>query len=310
MMTPSAIMRGHAPMHQVCTGSGDPVLFLHGMPTSCHLWDRVIGRLCGHFTCIAVDLPGLGRTPRLSEGFRALNSLAASVERLRIELGIERWHVVGHDAGCAIAVEYAHCYPHRVERLALLTPSIFPDLKPFSLFEVLRKPVVGELMAPAINLLFWKFVMRLALEEDANTNRDRDNIVRDFQTPFHGLTGAWRLMSLLRWGDPAEVLASMPARLTELLAPTLIFHGKQDSAVPVSFAARAASLIPESEVIFLESGHFLPLNEPATVARELLRFFDEHRVKSNTAVDRSRSGLFDQINIAAPSRQATMSPLS
>ncbi|MGA7316492.1 MAG: alpha/beta fold hydrolase [Silvibacterium sp.] len=211
-MMPLTIAASSAPMHQVCAGSGDPVLFLHGMLTSCHLWDRVIGRLCGHFTCIAVDLPGFGHTPRQPGGFRELDALAASIEALRIERGIERWHLVGHDAGCAIAVEYAHRYPHHVGRLALLTPSIFPDLKPFSLFEVLRKPVVGEVMAPAINLLFWKLIMRVALEEDANTNDDSDDIVHDFHAPFHGLAGAWRLMSLLRWGDPAEVLASMPER--------------------------------------------------------------------------------------------------
>lgn len=273
MITPAAIADRSIRMHHVCAGSGDPVLFLHGMPTSCHLWDRVIERVCGHFTCIAVDLPGFGRTPRLPGRFRELDVLATSVEALRIERGIERWHLVGHDAGCAIAVEYAHRYPNRVGCLALLTPSIFPDLKPFSLFEILRKPVVGEVMAPAINLLFWKLVMRLALEEDANTNHDRDDIVHDFHAPFQGLAGAWRLMSLLRWGDPAEVLASMSGHLTELLAPTLIFHGKRDAAVPPTFATRAASLIPESEVIFLDCGHFLPLNEPGTIARELLRFF-------------------------------------
>jgi len=264
---------GSARMHQKCAGSGDPVLFLHGMPTSCRLWDRVIRKLSEHFTCIAVDLPGLGRTPRLPGGFRDLDGLVAAIEALRVERGIEKWFIVGHDAGCAIAVEYAHRYPHRVERLACLTLSIFPDLKPFSLFEVLRKPIVGEVMAPLINFLFWKFVMRLALEEDPNIDHDCDDIVHDFRAPFLGLAGAWRLMSLLRWGDPSEVLASMPKRLTELLAPTLIFHGKRDPAVPLSFATRAAGLIPKSELVFLDCGHFLPLNEPAIIARELLRFF-------------------------------------
>jgi pimeloyl-ACP methyl ester carboxylesterase len=185
---------------------------------------------------------------------------------------------VGHDAGCAIGVEYAHRYTHRVGCLALLTPSVFPDLKPFPLFEILRKPIVGEVMAPAINLLFWKLVMRLALAEDNPTGQVRDQavgdkIVRDFHAPFHGLAGAWRLMALLRWGDPAEVLGSMPKQLSEVLAPTLIFHGERDAAVPPAFAARAASLIPNSEVILLDAGHFLPMSDPAVIARELVRFF-------------------------------------
>ena len=274
-MTPTAIAASCASMYQFTAGSGDPVLFLHGMPTSSWLWNRIIERMSDRFTCIAVDLPGFGRSPRLPCGFRELDALAASIEALRIEQGIEKWNVVGHDAGCAIGVEYAHRYPHRVCRLALLTPSIFPDLKPFYLFELLRKPLVGEFMAPAINMLFWKLVMRLALQEDPN--RDRKDIVHDFQTPFHGLSGAWRLMSLLRWGDPAEVLASMPGRLTELFAPTLIFHGTRDAAVPTVFATRAADLIPDSEVILLNSGHFLPMSDPEIIGRELSRFFATNR---------------------------------
>ncbi|HEY1500564.1 MAG TPA: hypothetical protein VGF88_13365 [Acidobacteriaceae bacterium] len=44
-------------------------------------------------------------------------------------------------------------------------------------------------------------------------------------------------------GDPAEIPGSMPERLTELLAPTLIFHGKRDAAVPPAFATPAGNLI-------------------------------------------------------------------
>jgi len=265
-------------MHHLSAGSGDPILFLHGMPTSCRLWDAIIERMTDRFTCIAVDLPGFGRTPRLPCGFRELDSLVTSIETLRIEQGIEKWHIVGHDAGCVIGVNYAHRFPQRVGQLALLTPSIFPDLKPFYLFEILRKPVVGELLAPAINLLFWRLVMHMALEhgKGPESKSERNEVIRDFHAPFRGFSGAWRLMSLLRWGNPSEALASIPDQLIGLMAPTLLFHGTRDVAVPPAFAARAAELIPLSEVVLLDSGHFLPMSQPATIARELLRFFPEH----------------------------------
>jgi pimeloyl-ACP methyl ester carboxylesterase len=125
------------------------------------------------------------------------------------------------------------------------------------------------MMAPIISLLFWSIAMRLAC--DANNAR-REQVI-DFRAPFRGLRGAWRLMALLRWGDPAEVLASIPTILPRLLAPTLIFHGSKDPAVPPDFALRAAGLIPNSEVILLDSGHFLPMNEPGVIAGELHRFF-------------------------------------
>lgn len=253
-------------------GAGHPVLFLHGIPTSSRLWGDVTQRMSGQFNCIAVDLPGLGRTPGSSHGFRDLVGLAARLDEIRIECGVERWHVVGHDGGCAIAAHYAHRFPERTERLALLSPCMLPELKPFYLFEILRKPVIGELMAPVINLLFWKVAMRLV----AAGNPDLNEIVRDFEAPFAGLRGSWRLMSLLRWGNPADVLASIPALLAEIAAPTLIFHGSRDPVVPDAFARRVSDLVPDSELILLDSGHFLPLHEPRVIAQELMRFFHSH----------------------------------
>jgi pimeloyl-ACP methyl ester carboxylesterase len=255
-------------MYLVARGSGYPVLFLHGIPTSGALWNGVIQRLSNQFQCLAVDLPGFGRSASAPHGFRDLEDLAACIEDLRVEHRISKWHVVGHDAGCAIAVHYAHRFPDRVARLALLTPSVFPELKPFCLFEVLRKPVVGELLAPAINLLFWNVVMRLATP----ASRDRNEKVKRFRAPFRGVRGSWRLMSLLRWGNPAEVLASIPSWLPGILAPTLILHGSKDQAVPEAFATRARDLMPHSQLILMESGHFLPINEPVAVAEALAHF--------------------------------------
>ena len=118
-------------MYLVTRESGYPVLFLHGIPTSCVLWNGVTERLSSQFQCIAVDLPGLGKSASTPHDFRNLTDLAASIEAIRIDRGIEKWHVVGHDAGCAIAVHYVHQFPHRVGRIALLSPSMFPELKPF-----------------------------------------------------------------------------------------------------------------------------------------------------------------------------------
>ena len=268
-------------MYLVSQGTGDPILFLHGIPTSCRLWNGVIERMAGQFTCLAVDLPGLGKTSRSSNGFRDLDCLVAKIEALRIKCGIEKWHVVGHDAGCAIAVHYAHRHRQRVDRLALLTPSIFPDLKPFAPFQLLRKPILGELMAPIINLVFWKLIMKRALESDS----DKVAALADFYEPFRNPLGAWRLMSLLRWGDPEEILAAIPEELAGLLNPTLIFHGLQDLAVPERFATQTASLLRHSEIVLLDCGHFLPMKEPAAIAHRLVKFFDTRAIADSSWID-------------------------
>jgi pimeloyl-ACP methyl ester carboxylesterase len=259
-------------MHFVTCGSGVPVLFIHGMPTSNRLWNEVIQHLCGSFRCFAVDLPGMGATAIRPYDADFLRSLAEQIDQIRIENNIDKWHVVGHDAGSAVAVHYARYFPDHVACLALLAPALFPDLKPFFLLEALRTPIIGELLAPFIGQVFWRIAMRRALGHSIQSGR----ILQEFRKPFAGFAGPWNFMRVLRWGKPSFVLAEVPGFLPSLLMPTLIFHGSLDPAIPEAFARRAADLMPNASLVTLESGHFIPLSQPGPVASRLAGFFIEY----------------------------------
>ncbi len=261
-------------MHLVRCGSGDPVLFIHGMPTNGRLWSSVIQHICAQYTCFAIDLPGFGKSPGIDYGPEYLHQLAEQIELLRIMNGIEKWHVVGHDAGSAVAVHYARYFPQSIGCMALLSPALFPELKPYFLIEPLRKPVLGELLAPFIQALFWKVAMPRALSE----RQDREAIIADFHSPFSGPSGPWQFMQVLRWGKPADLLAEVPAFLPELRMPTMIFHGSQDRAIPAEFAHRASSLMPNAGLVTVDSGHFIPLQRPALVADSLTKFFQHQSI--------------------------------
>jgi pimeloyl-ACP methyl ester carboxylesterase len=281
-------------MYLLSRGSGYPVLFIHGFPTNSTLWSGTIDRLRDRFTCLAVDLPGLGRTPRAPYAANYLEALAEQIEQIRVEGKIEKWHVVGHDAGSAVAVHYAYRFQKRVDHLVLLSPAMFPELKPFHLFRLMRIPVVGELLAPIISVIFWKIAMRMAL---SNPKDECDACVEDFRAPFLGLRGAWRLMAVLRFGDPAEVLSGIPTMLPHLLVPTLILQGAQDKAVPERFAQCAGALIPRSTVVLVDSGHFIPLNSPEIVAAELRRFFERTAGEAREPFESSVTALLAPVGI-------------
>jgi pimeloyl-ACP methyl ester carboxylesterase len=134
----------------------------------------------------------------------------------------------------------------------------------------LRQPILGEVLAPFIQAIFWKIAMHRALGGEV----DGDEIVEDFHAPFCGLAGPWQFMRVMRWGKPAELLADVPTFLPQLLMPTLIFHGSRDAAIPEAFARRASSLMPNASMVTLDSGHFIPLHQPESVANRLAGFFD------------------------------------
>jgi pimeloyl-ACP methyl ester carboxylesterase len=262
---------GGSVVHCIHQGKGDAILFIHGMPTNHMLWGGIIEELSSCHRCFAVDLPGMGETPFIPYSPGYLDRVAKQIELLRMQHGVKKWHIVGHDAGSAIAVQYAARFSQHVACLALMSPAIFPDLKPFYLLNALRKPLVGELLAPVLHLAFWRIAMRRALVSESN-----GSLLRAFYEPFSGLTGAWQLMRLVRWGKPEDMLGKIPTKLAALLMPTLLFHGSRD-VLPASFAERAASLIPHSRVVTLDTGHFIPLDKPKDVAACLRSFFAENR---------------------------------
>ena len=141
---------------------------------------------------------------------------------------------------------------------------VFPDLQPFFLLDLLRKPVLGELSAPFVNAVFWRFVMTRAVPGAQNAVQRKS-----FFKAFSGIAGSWKLMRLVRWGKPGVVFQEFPAILRNLQCPALIIHGSRD-VLPESFARRAAGLIANSQLIALDSGHFIPIERTAQTATKSL----------------------------------------
>jgi len=80
-------------------GSGEPVVFLHGIPTWSFLWRQVAPRLEGEFRTIVPDLVGYGNSDR-REGFdRSIRAQEQALAGLVEELDLDRFHVVAHDIG-------------------------------------------------------------------------------------------------------------------------------------------------------------------------------------------------------------------
>jgi pimeloyl-ACP methyl ester carboxylesterase len=82
------------------TGTGPPLVLLHGIGLDRAAWDPVVPLLAREREVVAVDLPGFGETPPLP-GTPTVAALAAAVE----ELGLDRPHVAGNSLGGGIALE-------------------------------------------------------------------------------------------------------------------------------------------------------------------------------------------------------------
>ena len=90
------------------SGSGPPLLLLHGLGHRWQAWEPVIDRLEAHHDVIAVDLPGFARSPLPAGGIlTAMPLLLTAVSEFLASEGIEGPHAAGNSLGGAIALELA-----------------------------------------------------------------------------------------------------------------------------------------------------------------------------------------------------------
>ncbi|MEV8515601.1 alpha/beta fold hydrolase [Dactylosporangium sp. NPDC051484] len=93
-------------LHFARSGSGEPLVLIHGIGHHWRAWEPVIGPLSRHHDVIALDLPGFGRSPA-SEANRGMPTAVAALGEFFAGLGLDRPHVAGNSLGGAIALELA-----------------------------------------------------------------------------------------------------------------------------------------------------------------------------------------------------------
>jgi haloalkane dehalogenase len=102
-------------------GEGEPIVLLHGLPSSSFLYRKVIGELAARgFAAMSFDLPGLGLADRPVDFDFTFAGLGRFAEAAVDALGLDRFHLVVHDAGGPVGFELAASAPERVRSLTIL----------------------------------------------------------------------------------------------------------------------------------------------------------------------------------------------
>ena len=117
-------------MAYVEAGSGDPIVFLHGNPTSSYLWRNIMPHLESQGRCLAPDLIGMGDSDKLEnsgpERYRFVEHreyLDGALEALGV---MEKVTLVVHDWGSALGFDWARRNPERVKAIAYMEAVVCP----------------------------------------------------------------------------------------------------------------------------------------------------------------------------------------
>ena len=244
-------------------GAGVPVVFLHGFPTSGHLWGDVVAQMPAGHRIVVADLLGYGRSD--PPGSRAV-TLRAHAERtvgLLDALGITSACIVGHDVGGGVAQSLALDWPKRVAQMALVNSVAFNGWPTRSVRNARAlMPLVRRL--PTNWLLP---IVRADLERGYQDASRATHSIDKYQRPFNSDEGRRVLLQHLAALDPREA-QTLGARLHEIRVPTAVVWGAGDPYFPVSLGRRLADAIRGATFhVIGDARHFTPEDSPRAIAQ-------------------------------------------
>lgn len=263
----------------VDTGAGEPVVFLHGNPTSSYLWRNVIPPVARVGRCLAPDLVGMGDSGKAPGGsYRFVDHARYLDAWLEAVIPAGRVTLAVHDWGSALGFHWARRHPDRVRGLvymeALVRPVTWAEWPEPArrVFQALRSPA-GEEMILQKNV----FVERILPASVLRGLGEAEMAV--YRRPF--LEPGESRRPTLTWprqipidGEPADVVAIADAYarwLTGSDVPKLFINA--DPGVILTGAQREfCRSWPNQEEITVRGSHFVQEDSPGEIGEALARF--------------------------------------
>jgi 4,5:9,10-diseco-3-hydroxy-5,9,17-trioxoandrosta-1(10),2-diene-4-oate hydrolase len=242
--------------------SGSALILIHGILRFAEDWTHNLEALAQTHRVYAIDLIGYGCTDKPDIEYR-LDDFVAFVRGFMDAVGIERATLIGHSLGGGVAINVAHRYPERVERLVLVAGAGFGQ-KVHLFFRLASLPVLPRLWAHPTRLIMRQAFRQVVYDGDLITDDMVDLAYERFYLP--GARAA--LLKTIRNGVTLpgirrEILTLVQEALPSITMPTLIIWGRQDPVLPVAHADIAIERLPNARLHLLdECGHFPMFEHP------------------------------------------------
>jgi pimeloyl-ACP methyl ester carboxylesterase len=235
-----------------------PLLLVHGFLTSHRHWEPNLA-LRGRFRLIRVDLPGHGNSP-VPVGEITPDRLVGALDRLRVRLDIQQWHVCGQSFGAGLTLRYALDHPENtIAQVFTNANAVFSDGWPEARVSAnaARISMIDEDGAEGLVRLPFhpRFARRLpcALRQMLEGEASRVDPV-----------GFRRLL--------AEALPrlSVRHRIGSTAVPTLLVNGSREKSFQ-PIRGQIPSMLPNARIVDLDGGHSINLERPKSLIQKFMR---------------------------------------
>jgi pimeloyl-ACP methyl ester carboxylesterase len=254
-------------------GSGEPLLFVHGLLVDGRLWSGVADELSASFRCLVPDWPmGSHRLAMNEDADLTPPGTAEIIAGFIDALGLDRVTVIGNDTGGAMSQIFTARHPDRVERLVLTNCDMLDAFPPFPF----------NAMPPLARLPGGMTAMALPFRIGAVRRMTYGTLVRHPISPE--LADSWlepvmtdpeirRDAAKLTGGLHKRHTLEAAERLRSFERPLRFIWAPEDRFFKLAMAERLASMVPDSRIETVpDAKTFVPLDQPRRVAELITEF--------------------------------------
>lgn len=275
-------------LHYVEAGSGRPVLFLHGNPTSSYLWRNVIPYVQPQARAIALDLVGMGGSGKPDIAYTFADHYRF-VEGFIEALNLRDLTLVVHDWGAALGFEYARRHPDNVRGIAFME-GVLPPTFPQPSFEAMGEEMGGMFRAfkdakKGVELVIDNHLFVEKVLPGFVNRTLGDTEMAAYRAPYVDKTARKPLLAWPRQvpiaGEPADVVQAI-GRIGEFMQstdkPLLLLYATPGVLVPPAAVAWYTQHLRNVETVFVGQGfHFIQEDQPEAIGRAVADWMRRHR---------------------------------
>lgn len=257
------------------TGTGEPVLLIHGFGASSYSWRHVIEPLAQKNRVITVDLKGFGDSPKPRDDAYSVYEQARLVRNFILENDLKNLHIVGHSYGggvaLAVSIYLSTSNPGLQKSLVLIDSVAYPQELP-SFVKILATPVLGPLITYAVpNTFQVKNLLQIVyFNDDLIPQEAIDHYAADLGKP----DAKYALLTSVRQMLPTD-LQQFSENYANLTIPTLIIWSREDEIVPLAVGKRLHENIPDSKLVIMSGvGHAVQEEKPSLLLPHLRSFLE------------------------------------
>ena len=254
------------------SGSGEPMLLVHGITTYSFIWRDMVPDLSSDFDVIALDLLGCGDSDMPKGVDYSISAQADMLKKVLDRLGIEKVHLVCHDIGGGVGQIFAVRYPDRLHDLVLIN-SVAYDFWPVQPIVSMRTPIIRQLGMALLDIGFFKLLIKRGVY---HKERVTDELMEMFYRPVKSAEGKAAFLHLAKCLDNLHLM-DIADDLRKLHVPVLIIRGEADIYLKPDISEKLHREIKGSRLERIPTGgHFIQLDEPELLVKMINRFICEN----------------------------------